>query len=162
MRHGFLSLLSLLLLSLTSSLYAAQTLNNPIGADGCYIVRWDCERNAFAAANDFEADETFTFAIDLTSTEWVEWLQQQGSTGTRGIATNFSTNHGDIARGADRLFHIQGNIYGKTINLADGSSLDDTVIRPLNNIYVNNNNNNVMLSKGSQSPKITYCMILLM
>lgn len=118
MRHGFLSLLSLLLLSLTSSLYAAQTLNNPIGADGCYIVRWDCERNAFAAANDFEADETFTFAIDLTSTEWVEWLQQQGSTGTRGIATNFSTNHGDIARGADRLFHIQGNIYGKTINLA--------------------------------------------
>lgn len=31
---------------------------------------------------------------------------------------------------------------GKTINLADGTSLDDTVIRPLNNIYVNNNNNN--------------------
>lgn len=97
---------------------AAQRLNNPIGPDGCYIVRWDCENNTWASSNSMEADETFTFAIDITATEWESWLKGEGSTGTRGIATNFSTDQGQIARNGDRLYHIQGNIYGKTINLA--------------------------------------------
>ena len=52
-----------------ASMYVAQTLNNPIGSDGCYIVKWDCTTNSFASSNNFEADETFTFAVDITGTE---------------------------------------------------------------------------------------------
>ncbi len=38
-----------------------QTVNNPKDANGFYIVKWDCANETFAAANDFEVDETFTF-----------------------------------------------------------------------------------------------------
>lgn len=103
---------------LCGSLYAAQSLNNPIGADGCYIVKWDCATNSFASANSFEADETFTFAVDITGTEWVNWLAENPN---RGICTNFSLSSDgaqNISRDGDRLFHITGNIYGKTINIA--------------------------------------------
>jgi len=98
--------------------FAAQTLNNPIGKDGCYIVKWDCNTKSFASSNDFEADETFTFAVDITGTDWVNYLQ--GETG-RGLCTNFSLSSDgaqNISRDGDRLYPIQGNIYGKTINIA--------------------------------------------
>ncbi|MBR1481010.1 MAG: hypothetical protein IJ609_03690 [Paludibacteraceae bacterium] len=107
-----------------TTLFAQQTLNNPVGTDGCYIVRWNCQSNSFAASNDFEADETFTFAIDVTGTQWETWLAQPGTNGTRGIATNFSTDQGQQVRHGDRLFHIQGNIYGKTINLSQLSAVN--------------------------------------
>jgi len=103
---------------ISSCCFAAQTLNNPIGQDGCYIVKWDCSTSSFASSNDFEADETFTFAVDITGTDWVNWLS--GETG-RGICTNFSLSSDgaqNISRDGDRLYHIQGNIYGKTINIA--------------------------------------------
>lgn len=105
------------LFAVSSLSYAAQTLNNPIGADGCYIVKWDCANNRFASSNDFEVDETFTFAVDVTGTQWVEWLSANSA---RRLATNFGltgTGNG-IARDGDRLFHITGNIWGKTINIA--------------------------------------------
>lgn len=113
-RHLFL----VLAFFLCASIHAAQTLNNPIGPDGCYIVKWDCSTNRFASSNNFEADETFTFAVDITGTSWVSWLAENNN---RGICTNFSlTSDGaqNIARDGDRLFHITGNIYGKTINIA--------------------------------------------
>lgn len=110
----------ILLLFCVLSLRAALTLNNPIGADGCYIVRWDCANNTWASSNDFEADETFTFAVDITGTQWTNWLS---AVPTRGIATNFSTDQGQVARDADRLYHISGNIYGKTINLSHISAV---------------------------------------
>lgn len=108
-----------MLLLLAGSISAAQLLNNPIGADGCYIVKWDCATNSFASSNDFEADETFTFAVDVTGTSWVNWLS---AVSTRGLCTNFSTNQGQVSRDGDRLYHIQGNIYGKTINLSQLSA----------------------------------------
>lgn len=107
---------------LSASMHGAQLLNNPIGSDGCYIVQWDCATNSFAASNNFEADESFTFAIDITSTEWVGWLAENSH---RGICTNFSlTSDGaqNISRDGDRLFHITGNIYGKTVNIAQLAS----------------------------------------
>ena len=107
---------------LSASIHGAQLLNNPIGSDGCYIVKWDCATNSFAASNNFEADESFTFAIDITGTEWVNWLAENSH---RGICTNFSlTSDGaqNIARDGDRLFHITGNIYGKTVNIAQLAS----------------------------------------
>ena len=103
---------------LSASIHGAQLLNNPIGSDGCYIVKWDCATNSFAASNNFEADESFTFAIDISGTEWVSWLAENSH---RGICTNFSlTSDGaqNISRDGDRLFHITGNIYGKTVNIA--------------------------------------------
>lgn len=103
---------------LSASMHGAQLLNNPIGSDGCYIVQWDCATNSFAASNNFEADESFTFAIDITGTSWVGWLAENSH---RGICTNFSlTSDGaqNISRDGDRLFHITGNIYGKTVNIA--------------------------------------------
>ena len=106
----------------SAAINAAQTLNNPIGSDGCYVVKWDCSTNRFAESNAFEADETFTFAIDITGTSWVEWLAENEH---RGICTNFSlTSDGaqNISRNGDRLFHITGNIYGKTINIAQLAS----------------------------------------
>ena len=72
---------------LSAAINAAQTLNNPIGSDGCYVVKWDCSTNRFADSNSFEADETFTFAIDITGTSWVGWLAENEH---RGICTNFS------------------------------------------------------------------------
>lgn len=107
---------------LSAAINAAQTLNNPIGSDGCYVVKWDCSTNRFADSNSFEANETFTFAIDITGTSWVGWLAENEH---RGICTNFSlTSDGaqNIARDGDRLFHITGNIYGKTINIAQLAS----------------------------------------
>ena len=107
---------------LSASMHGAQLLNNPIGSDGCYIVKWDCATNSFAASNNFEADESFTFAIDITGTEWVGWLAENSH---RGICTNFSlTSDGaqNISRDGDRLFHITGNIYGKTVNIAQLAS----------------------------------------
>ena len=107
---------------LSASMHGAQLLNNPIGSDGCYIVQWDCATNSFAASNNFEADESFTFAIDITGTEWVGWLAENSH---RGICTNFSlTSDGaqNISRDGDRLFHITGNIYGKTVNIAQLAS----------------------------------------
>ena len=117
-------LLFVLALILCASIHAAQTLNNPIGSDGCYIVKWDCSTNSFAASNDFEADESFTFAVDITGTSWVNWLAGNSN---RGICTNFSLSSDgaqNIARDGDRLFHITGNIYGKTINIAQLEEID--------------------------------------
>lgn len=106
--------------------YAAQTLNNPIGSDGCYIVKWDCASNSFASSNDFEADETFTFAVDITGTQWVSWLAANSN---RRLATNFGTTSSGngIVRDADRLFHIQGNIWGKTIKLSQLGTVNRTI-----------------------------------
>ena len=43
---------------------AQHTLSNPVGADGRYIVKYDCAADQFAAANDMEA-------VDVTGT-WLE------------------------------------------------------------------------------------------
>ena len=50
------------------------------------------------------------------------WLAENSH---RGICTNFSlTSDGaqNISRDGDRLYHITGNIYGKTINIAQLAS----------------------------------------
>ena len=114
------------LASLTASAY---TLNNPVGADGRYIVKWDCENGAFAAANDMEVDETFTFAIDITGT-WLEEFVKKTPTvdgATRGVAINKWTSKGDVDGETNRLKQINGNIYGMTINYAQIFSKDSVL-----------------------------------
>ncbi|MDR2840470.1 MAG: hypothetical protein LBV75_04305 [Paludibacter sp.] len=107
----------------------AQTLNNPKDADGFYIVKWDCATNSFAASNNFEADETFTFAIDVTGTPFEDWLRGTPTEGaTRSMAINKWSNYGEINGLTNRLKQIQGNIYGATWNIlqmgASGTSFD--------------------------------------
>jgi len=99
-----------------------QTLHNPKDADGFYIVKWDCANGTFASANDFEVDETFTFAVDITGTPWVNWLAQAPTNAgaTRSLAFNKWTGFGDLNGDSHRLKPIPGkpNIYAATLNLA--------------------------------------------
>ncbi len=99
---------------------AAHEIKNPVGADGRYIVKYDCEAGAFAASNDIEVDETFTFAVDITGT-WLETFVKGTPTAegaTRGIAINKWTNFGDVNGETNRLKQINGNIFGMTVNYA--------------------------------------------
>ena len=104
--------------SLVSATMFAHTLNNPIGEDGRYIVKYDCAAGAFAAANDMVVDETFVFAIDVTGTWLEEWLKGTPTAegASRGIAVNNWTNYGDTNGDFRRLKQIDGNIWGTTCN----------------------------------------------
>ena len=97
---------------------AQHTLNNPVGADGRYIVKYDCQADQFAAANDMEADETFTFAVDVTGTWLEDFLKgtpvAEGA--SRGIAINKWTNVGPTPDVTARMKQIKGNIWGMTVN----------------------------------------------
>ena len=134
-----LTLLSAALLA--GGLWCANAqLNNPVGEDGYYIVRWDCANDTWAAANDFEVDETFTIAVDVTGTPLETWLKGTSEKGgTRAIAINRWTNMGDFGGGdCNRLKQIKGNIYGATYNFAqlgelgtfdvDSATVEGTVV----------------------------------
>ena len=112
------TLLSALLLMI-AGISNSQTLNNPKDKDGYYIVKWDCSQNSFAASNDFEADETFTFAVDVTDTPWVDWLKgtPTAAGATRALAINKWTNYGDVSGGTNRLKQIKENVYAATWNI---------------------------------------------
>ncbi len=99
---------------------AAHELNNPVGADGRYIVKYDCEKGAFAESNNMEADETFTFAVDIKGT-WLEDFVKGTATAegaSRGVAINKWTSKGDVNGNTNRLKQIDGTIYGMTVNYA--------------------------------------------
>ena len=77
------------------------------------------QHNAFAASNDIEADETFTFAVDVTGTNWEAWLAETPTAegATRALAINKWTGFGNFREGTNRLKQISGNIYGATWNM---------------------------------------------
>ncbi len=106
-------------------------LNNPKDADGYYIVKWDCEQNDFAASNDIEADETFTFAVDVTGTHWEAWLKETPTDegATRALAINKWTNWGDVSGGTNRLQQIDENIFGATWNIAQMATAGDLITK---------------------------------
>ncbi|MBE0652716.1 MAG: hypothetical protein IH594_02895 [Bacteroidales bacterium] len=111
-------------LLMTAAISNSQTLNNPKDADGYYIVKWDCSKDSFAAANDFEADETFTFAVDVTGTPWENWLKETPTAAgaTRALAINKWTNYGDVSGGTNRLKQIKENVFGATWNIIQMAS----------------------------------------
>ena len=98
---------------------------------GHYIVKWDCSTNAFADTNDFEADETFTFAVDVTGTAWEDWLTETPTAegATRALAINKWTNWGDVSGGTNRLKQIAGNIYGATWNIAQIATAEELITK---------------------------------
>lgn len=102
------------------ALSANAQINNPKDASGYYIVKWDCSNNTWAASNNFEVDETFTFAIDVTGTALENWLKDTPTNAgaTRSIALNKWTGFGDVSGDSHRLKQIQGNVYGATWNFA--------------------------------------------
>ena len=108
---------ALVAMAMVANAQASYDLNNPIGQDGRYIVKWDCAKGQFAESNDFEPGETFTLAVDITGTGWVDQIQAGGPQGsTRCMAANIWTNYGPKKDATNRLKHIQGNIYGATYN----------------------------------------------
>jgi hypothetical protein len=111
-------------ISVTSN---SQTLNNPKDANGYYIVTWDCATGAFADSNDFEADETFTFAVDVTGTPWATWLTETPTAAgaTRALAINKWTNYGDVSGGTNRLQQVAENVYAATWNIIQMASTMD-------------------------------------
>ena len=109
--------------------WADYRLNNPIGPDGYYIVKWDCENDTWASSNDVEYDETFVLAIDLTGTKYENWVKNpQTANGVTYPVENtivslncFRDGRGDNNMYRDnraRLWHIKGNIYGAMYNFA--------------------------------------------
>lgn len=124
MRKFTLLMISFLTVVMLSN---AQTLNNPKDEDGYYIVKWDCAQGAFAAANDIEADETFTFAIDVTDTPWENWLKETPTAegATRALAINKWTNYGDVSGETNRLKQIDENIFAATWNIIQMASTMD-------------------------------------
>lgn len=97
----------------------ALEVNNPIGTDGFYIVKWDCDNDTWAASNDFEVDETFTFAVDVTGTPLEDWLKETPTNAgaTRSLSANRWTGFGSFLDSTTRMKQIKGNIYGVTWNL---------------------------------------------
>lgn len=102
------------------SAMAQHTLNNPVGADGRYIVKYDCAKDQFAASNDMEVDETFTFAVDVTGTWLEDFLKGTPAAegASRGLAINKWTSKGDVSGETNRMKQIKGNIWGMTVNYA--------------------------------------------
>lgn len=102
---------------MASATMMAYTINNPVGEDGRYIVKYDCAKGAFAAANDVEMDEAFTLAVDITGT-WLEDYVKgtpKVAGATRGVAINHWTSVGATNGDVRRLKQINGNIYGMTV-----------------------------------------------
>ena len=136
----FTLVLAAVMASLTAS--ATYTLNNPVGADGRYIVKYDCATGQFATANDMEVDETFTFAVDITGTWLEEFVKKTPKVdgATRGIAINKWTSKGDVDGETNRLKQITGNIYGMTVNYAQifnsDSVLNTEVLKKDSILYI--------------------------
>jgi hypothetical protein len=123
----YCSAIGLALLCATNS-WADYRLNNPIGPDGYYIVKWDCEKNDWADSNDMEYDETFVLAVDLTGTAYASWVSnEQPRNGVTYPVDNtiVSLNTFRGSKGGNeykdnraRLWHIRDNIYGAMYNFA--------------------------------------------
>lgn len=97
---------------------AAHSLNNPVGADGRYIVKYDLTTNTFAESNDMKVNQTFVFAVDVTGT-WLETFLNGTPTAEgaqRGLAINKWTSLGDVNGDTNRMKRISGNIWGMTVN----------------------------------------------
>lgn len=106
---------------------------NPVLEDGSYIVKYDMENHKFAENNDFEIDETFVFAIDVTGTPYVDKLAETGRNPAvigRGMARDIYANnevnafpHFEAGGNLDgRMFHIEGNVYGMCFNILQYAS----------------------------------------
>lgn len=104
----------------------AYTLNNPVGEDGRYIVKYDCEQGKFAAANDFEYSETVTLAFDIKNTWLEEWLKGTPITAgaERGVAINWWGNNAGTNGDVRRLKQMDGTIWGMTVNIKQISVAD--------------------------------------
>ena len=130
-KYGTVVLLALLC---AANSWADYRLNNPVGPDGYYIVKWDCENDTWAASNDMEYDETFVLAIDLTGTMYENWVNNpQTYAGVTYPVENtiVSLNTFRGSKGGNeykdnraRLWHIRDNIYGAMYNFAQFETKD--------------------------------------
>lgn len=112
---------------------AQEVVANPVLPDGSYVVKYDMANHKFAESNDFEVDETFVFAIDVTGTSYVDKLKETGRNPAvigRGLARDIYANNTvnefpNFSAGGNldgRLFHIEGNVYGMCFNILQYAS----------------------------------------
>lgn len=103
---------------------------NPKDADGNIIFKYDMVNDRWADANDFEIDETFVFAIDITGVTDANGkvlTEEVAKTGRasigRGIAFDCWVDQDNYPTGSKgpnfdgRLFKIKDNIWGMTFNI---------------------------------------------
>lgn len=110
--------------SLLAGTANAETFGNPKDKDGNYIVKWNPETESFATSNDWEIDETFIFAVDVTGTSFETALQGTSRNPAvlgRGMAYDLYVDNapeGTTGKGNidGRLIHIKGNVYGMVVN----------------------------------------------
>ena len=89
-----------------------------------YVVKYDLEQGKFAEANDWEIDETFVFAVDVTGTALESALATPSRNPAvlgRGVAYDlFVTSAPEGTTGKmnidGRLIKIKDNIYGMCVN----------------------------------------------
>lgn len=132
-KFTLLTILFLMVVMVSTS----QTLNNPKDKDGYYIVKWNCTESAFDTANYVEADETFTFAVDVSGTPWEQWLKETPTAAgaTRALAINKWTNFGNVSGGTNRLKQIGDNIYAATWDLVQmATDMDVTAATGIDSI----------------------------
>ena len=120
--------------ALTASAQEEVMFANPVLPDGSQVVKYDMENHKFAASNDFEIDETFVFAIDVTGTGYEDKLATTGRNPSilgRGMARDIYVGdamqdefpHWDASGNLDgRLTHIEGNIYGMLFNILQNAT----------------------------------------
>ena len=115
LRNSLLLLFLLLMVGSSAAWADDYALNNPIGADGYYIVKWDCANSTWASSNSMQIGETFTFAIDITGNSYLLGIVNSGHT----IAFAHYAGDGyarEYTADCFRLKQISGNIYGATYN----------------------------------------------
>lgn len=105
---------------------AQTSFGNPKATDGTYIVKYDMDKGDWAASNDFEIDETFVLAVDITGNTTLEEFIASTSRDPKvignGIGFVFYTENVIPEGGATpgpiegRMKRIKDNIYGVTFN----------------------------------------------
>lgn len=110
----------------TSGELVQATIGNPKLPDGSYIVKYDMEKGDWAENNDFEIDENFVFAIDITGstveTFMKNFVDPFNPDAIPCVAYCARVTNPDIDKSGageidGRLIKIKDNIYGATINL---------------------------------------------
>lgn len=97
---------------------------NPKDADGYSIVKWNLEKGAFAESNDWEIDETFIFAVDVTGTPLEDALKvTPRDPNVLGLGVAYDLYVDNAPEGTTgktnvdgRLFQIKDNVYGMVVN----------------------------------------------
>ena len=120
----FTFLLVAAVMAVGANAQGTQSLGNPTNINNLYDVVWDCGNQEFKSDYEIQFDETFTFAVDITGTPLLAWVNEASPVAgaTRSIGLKIYSDVGgngpkDMVDAAYRLTRIKGNIFGATWNI---------------------------------------------